>query len=48
MAGDGRMIHASTSRNGVAWDVLPPAPTTTPVGDRLAAWLSGIRRVLSG
>lgn len=48
LAGEGRMIHASTSRNGVAWDVLPPAPTTTPLGDRLAGWLSGIRRVLPG
>ncbi|MGH7544322.1 MAG: NlpC/P60 family protein [Gemmatimonadota bacterium] len=48
LAGEGRMIHASTSRNGVAWDVLPPTPTTTPLGDRLAGWLSGIRRVLPG
>lgn len=48
MAGGGRMIHASTSRNGVAWDVLPPAGTTTPFGDRLAGWRSGIRRVVPG
>lgn len=47
MAGAGRMIHASTSRNGVAWDVLPPARTATPLGDRLIGWLSGIRRVVT-
>ena len=48
LAEGGRMIHASTSRNGVAWDVLPPAGTSTPLGERLAGWLSGIRRVLPG
>ncbi|HKY61139.1 MAG TPA: NlpC/P60 family protein [Gemmatimonadota bacterium] len=48
LAPGGRMIHASTSRNGVAWDVLPPAGTSTPLGERLAGWLGGIRRVVSG
>jgi hypothetical protein len=47
LAGEGRMIHASTTRNGVAWDVLPPGRATTPLGSRLAGWLSGIRRVVS-
>jgi hypothetical protein len=47
LAGGGRMIHASTTQNGVAWDVLPPARATTPLGNRLAGWLSGIRRVVS-
>jgi hypothetical protein len=46
LAGGGRMIHASTTRNGVAWEVLPPARGSTPLGERLAGWLSGIRRVL--
>ena len=45
LAEGGRMIHASTTRNGVAWDILPPAEST-PLGERLADWLSGIRRVL--
>ncbi|HET6342382.1 MAG TPA: NlpC/P60 family protein [Gemmatimonadota bacterium] len=48
LAPGGRLIHASTTRNGVAWDVLPPAGTSTPLGERLAGWLSGIRRVLPG
>lgn len=48
LAEGGRMIHASTTRNGVAWEVLPPAGTSTPLGERLAGWLSGIRRVLPG
>jgi len=47
LARGGRMIHASTTQNGVAWDVLPPAGASTPLGERLAGWLSGIRRVLS-
>lgn len=48
LAGGGRMVHASTTRNGVAWDVLPPGSPTTPLGERLAGKLIGIRRVLAG
>lgn len=43
----GRMIHASTTRNGVAWDGLRAADGT-PLGARLAGWLIGVRRVLPG
>lgn len=45
----GRLLHASTSRNGVAWDALQPrAPEWSDYGRRLAGWLSGVRRVLAG
>ena len=46
LAAGGRLIHASTSRNGVAWDQLRSGDDLTPLGARLAAWLSGVRRVL--
>ncbi|MGH7549646.1 MAG: NlpC/P60 family protein [Gemmatimonadota bacterium] len=42
----GRMIHASTSRNGVGWDDLGTDGEGTPLGARLGRWLIGIRRVL--
>jgi len=41
--GAGRMLHASTTRNGVAWDSLREGERS-PFGDRLVAWLTGIRR----
>jgi len=41
--GTGRMLHASTTRNGVAWDSLRE-DQRSPFGDRLAAWFTGIRR----
>jgi hypothetical protein len=42
----GRLLHASTSRNGVAWDALDPAaPAHDEYGARLASMLTGIRRV---
>lgn len=44
LAEGGRMLHASTSRNGVAWDDLHPATRDTR-GDRLAETLTGVRRV---
>ncbi|HUP00473.1 MAG TPA: C40 family peptidase [Gemmatimonadota bacterium] len=47
LASGGRLLHASTTRGGVAWDALcPGAPGYTPFGERLAGWLTGIRRVL--
>ncbi|MEJ2152053.1 MAG: C40 family peptidase [Gemmatimonadota bacterium] len=43
----GQMVHASTTRNGVAWDTLNPAdPMQSEFGNRLASWLVGVRRVL--
>lgn len=45
LASGGRMIHASTSRNGVAWDDLRPG-SRSPLGARLAEWLIAVRRVL--
>lgn len=43
----GQMVHASTTRNGVAWDTLNPAdPMQSEFGNRLARWLVGVRRVL--
>ncbi len=43
----GQMVHASTTRNGVAWDTLNPAdPMQSTFGNRLASWLVGVRRVL--
>lgn len=44
----GRLIHASTTRNGVAWDDLRPGGEATSLGARLASWLIGARRVLPG
>jgi SH3-like domain-containing protein len=47
LARGGRLLHASTTRNGVAWDALQPAaPGWSEFGARLAARLNGIRRVL--
>lgn len=45
LAEGGRMLHASTSRNGVALDDLYPT-TRDGRGDRLAEILTGVRRVL--
>lgn len=43
----GQMVHASTTRNGVAWDTLNPAdPMQSEFGNRLASRLVGVRRVL--
>ena len=44
LAEDGRMLHASTSRNGVAWEDLHPA-TRDSRGERLANTLIAVRRV---
>ncbi len=47
VAAGGRMLHASTTRNGVAWDGLHPgASSHDAFGARLASWLTGVRRVL--
>jgi cell wall-associated NlpC family hydrolase len=43
LAANGRMLHASTSRNGVAWDDLHP-DTRGARGERLAGLLRGVRR----
>ncbi len=46
LAHGGRLLHASTSRNGVAWDALDPAaPAHDEYGARLASMLTGVRRV---
>lgn len=45
LAVGGRMIHASTTRNGVAWDRLDGGDLS-PFGRRLTDWLTGVRRVL--
>ncbi|MDX1623848.1 MAG: NlpC/P60 family protein [Gemmatimonadota bacterium] len=46
LAREGRLLHASTTRNGVAWDALSPQdPSRSEFGARLAGWLTGIRRV---
>lgn len=48
LARGGRLLHASTTRGGVAWDALyPDAPGFSAFGERLAGWLTGIRRVVS-
>ena len=40
------MLHASTGRNGVAWNALdPPAGEHDEYAARLAAMLTGVRRV---
>lgn len=47
VAEGGRVLHASTSRNGVAWDALGPTPEDrTPFGERLAEMLIGVGRVM--
>ena len=48
LAAGGRMIHASTSRNGVDWDDLRTDGGATALGARLRGWLIGVRRVLHG
>lgn len=48
LAAEGRMIHASTSRNGVGWDDLRQGGQGASLGARLASWLIGVRRVLPG
>jgi gamma-D-glutamyl-L-lysine dipeptidyl-peptidase len=46
LAEGGRLLHASTSRNGVAWDALDPAaPRHDEYAARLASMLTGVRRV---
>lgn len=45
LAAKGRLIHASTTRNGVEWDDLR-AVGEDSFGARLAGWLIGVRRVL--
>jgi hypothetical protein len=45
LATGGRLLHASTWRNGVGWDALDPAaPGHDENGARLAAMVSGVRR----
>jgi cell wall-associated NlpC family hydrolase len=47
LARGGSLLHASTTRNAVAWDALyPAAPGWSDFGARLAARLTGVRRVL--
>lgn len=49
LAEGGRMIHASTSNNGVAWNALAPDdPDRTPYGNLLESLLIEIRRPLAG
>jgi cell wall-associated NlpC family hydrolase len=46
LAQGGRLLHASTGRNGVAWDALHPAAAEhDEYAARLAAMLTGVRRV---
>jgi cell wall-associated NlpC family hydrolase len=46
LAQGGRLLHASTGRNGVAWDALDPAAGEhDEYAARLAAMLTGVRRV---
>lgn len=46
LAPGGRLLHASTGRNGVAWDALDPAAAERDeYGARLAGMLTGVRRV---
>jgi len=48
LARGGRLLHASTTRNGVAWDALAPAdPDRSEFGALLASRLSAVRRVLA-
>ena len=48
LAAGGRLLHASTTRHGVAWDALDPAAATRDSdGARLAGLLTSVRRVLS-
>ncbi|MDX1660959.1 MAG: C40 family peptidase [Gemmatimonadota bacterium] len=48
LAEGGRLLHASTTRHGVAWDALgPTASDRTEFGERLAEMLVGVRRVLA-
>lgn len=44
LAPGGRLLHASTTRNGVAWDTLRSGERST-FGDRLTEWLTGVRRL---
>lgn len=44
LAAGGRLLHASTTRNGVAWNALRSGERST-YGDRLARWLTGVRRL---
>lgn len=47
VARGGRVLHASTSRNGVAWDALGPTPADrSPFGERLAEMWIGTGRAL--
>ena len=46
LAEGGRLLHASTGRNGVAWDALDPAAAEhDEYAARLASMLTGVRRV---
>ena len=46
LAQGGRLLHASTGRNGVSWDALDPAADGhDEYAERLAAMLTGVRRV---
>jgi cell wall-associated NlpC family hydrolase len=46
LAQGGRLLHASTGRNGIVWDALDPAATGhDEYAARLAAMLTGVRRV---
>lgn len=46
LAQGGRLLHASTSRNGVAWNALDPAAAEhDEYAARLASMLTGVRRV---
>lgn len=47
LAAGGRMLHASTGRNGVAWDALAASSSARDDnGARLAAMLTGVRRLV--
>lgn len=47
LASGGRLLHASTTRNGVAWDTLHPRdPSYEAFGSKLMGWLTEVRRVL--
>lgn len=46
LARGGRLLHASTTRGGVAWDGLYTGAGASDFGARLRSWLVAIRRVI--
>lgn len=47
LASGGRLLHASTTRNGVAWSALrTDDPSHDAFGSKLVSWLTEVRRVV--